>query len=823
MNPKNRNTQHLPTRRLRALRFRGLADRARGVALGATVASLCLGAAACDRNLLVDDPNENPGILGPRGIIRGTVTYLGAGPCLKNGQVEGVAVLLVFAFDNPPPPDGLASTALNFATVPGEKLFFNYPRPATGPGSADPKFKDQSLCPAPSSPLVSASAEFSIQQMGTALVAPNGDAYVVGGRYQVRGFYSRQNRFNALFNFANLALPGDVGGGAIADIRAASPKFAPIEVGVPYTGADIPGIVKKGDLLIAGPGLPDTGFVRESVPVTLGVTLPSNRPFFHIDYAKSKSFEYRDPAKDFVADYAAGAGTFATPKPATDTGGTIVFRQDHAITSQSDLLCFGTKDPACDAFRFSQASFPQIRFNYGFPGNLAENKLSDAWLAKNAKPAAPITEGKTTRPYYGIDPGEFGADFPASTKFMLTRQFNAAGKPDILRDNDTLEFVAMFASLFPSVVLSKMFEDENGEIALPPRSQTDPAVVIQTITLRDQPGTKVGSMKATSESSAVGGGLTDADGKAPDPNHPLAKSTGFELQEGFTALVRPSTVCIHTKKDLRGTLVTPVRYDPNPANDFPIVIKEKVLANNPNRVKDVQFGCLPPGHYAVNVVYPTGQAWSFPNLMGFCSHTARFQPNEDCLGDVVNGKQMHPFVRPDAAAPIPFSLRPLLASQSHWAVDPGTGLFKTFEDPPAGPMSRGRKALRLPQTVVIMPTARCGSFKKEDTACTTDDACTLFGKKGVKGSCAVYAGADATKAGRSFCDLNGDGRVSPNVPVWVSNDVNEDTSVPDTDKTYSTGVFSDAKDLNKNGVLDLATPAVCSLSSDNYDNWLAKK
>ena len=93
----------------------------------------------------------------------------------------------------------------------------------------------------------------------------------------------------------------------------------------------------------------------------------------------------------------------------------------------------------------------------------------------------------------------------------------------------------------------------------------------------------------------------------------------------------------------------------------------------------------------------------------------------------------------------------------------------------------------------------------------------------MKGSCGVYAGADAGKVGKSFCDLNGDGRVSPNVPVWVSNDVNEDTSVADTDKTYSTGIFSDAKDLNKNGKLDLATPAVCSLNADLYDAWAGKK
>lgn len=793
--------------------------------LGA-ITALSSGGLGCDKNLLVDDPTQNPGILGPRGVIRGTATYLGPGPCLKNGQVEGFAIVLLFAYNNPPPPDGLASTALNFATIPGEKLFYNYPRPATGPGSADPKFKDQSLCPAPDSPVVTASAPFSIEQIGNAVTLPDGSSVVQGGSFQVRGFYSRQGRFNALFGFANLPLAGDVGGGAIADIRAASPKYAQIDVGVPYNGADVPGVVKKGDLVI-----PASGFVRDSVAVTYGLTLMSNRPFFHIDYAASKSYTYADPTIDFQKDYPCDADVtgpcrYGTPKAATDTEGRIVLRQDHAITSQTKSLCFATKGPGCDAFEYAQASFTQIRFKFGFPGNPADPKQTDAWLAKNAKPNAPVSADKAVRPYYNVDPTEFGAAIPTSTKFMLTRQFTAAGKPEILRDNDTLESVAQIAQIYPTVVLSKLVEDENGEIAMPPRSQTDPAVVIQTITLRDWPGSSNGSMKATSESGPIYGDLSD--GTGADPTQPLAKPNGFELQDGFTALVRPSTLCIHTKKDLRGTLVTPVRLDPNPRNGYtPIVIKSKLLANNPNRVKDVAFGCLPPGHYSVNVVEATGQAWSFPNLMGYCSHTARFQPNEECMGWVQDGKQMTAFPKPDQAPPGGgFSLRPLLASQSHWQVDPATGNFKLFDD------VNGRKA-KLPQTIVVTPSARCGSYKKEEQVCTSDNACKLFGKLGVKGSCVAYTGPVGAFQGKSYCDLNGDGRVNPAISTWVSNDVNEDTLVQEFIKdkdgkdvanpAYSNGTFTAEKDADKNGKLDLATPAVCALGSDAYDSWLSLK
>ena len=70
----------------------------------------CVVAPGCKAELPVDDPNENPAVLGPRGIVRGTVTYVGPGPCIKNGQVEGAMVFLAFDASNPPPPDADAGS-----------------------------------------------------------------------------------------------------------------------------------------------------------------------------------------------------------------------------------------------------------------------------------------------------------------------------------------------------------------------------------------------------------------------------------------------------------------------------------------------------------------------------------------------------------------------------------------------------------------------------------------------------------------------------------------------------------------------------------------
>lgn len=774
-----------------------------GTALGSlTLATLAPSFMGCELDIKVDDPKENPGILAPTGIIRGTLSYLGPPPCFKGGQVEGAAVILLFAYDNPPPPEGLASSALNFATVPGEKLFANVPRPTSGPGSANSK---ESYCPSVSTPFINASTEWSMQQ-------------IPGGRYQVRSFYSRQNRFNPLFNFANLPLAGDVPGGALENPLATVVKFASVDVGVPD---------KTGALVI-----PEQGFVRDGVPINLGTTLKSNRPFFHVDYEKSVSFSAPDPitpggpkigvdfCNDGKCENPASTGWSDQRKklPAAEAkaSGMITFPQDHLSTSQAKAACFGNKDPLCDGFEFSQGSFPQIRFKYGFPGKTdGVTEGADSWVMKNAKPKDPFNADKV-RPYYGIDPREFEKDIPSSGGFMLTRTFNAAGEPDIIRDNQSLEEIAQLADIFPSVVLSKMVEDGEGNVALPPRSQTDPVVVIQTIPLKDiegMPGT--GSMKATSQSVTAGGGLTTADGSKVDTTHPLYKRDGFVLQDGMTALIRPSVVCIYPQADLRGTLVTPVMLDPNPANvGVKLVEPAKVLKYKSNRVKDIQFGCMPPGTYSVNVVYPTGQAWSFPNLTGHCSYSARFEPNEECMtpNKDLTGGFLSTFVPADPLKALSginkdqgFPFRPLVRSQMLFQVD-DSGKPLTAVDPSTG------RTFYVPQTVVIKPSPRCGSYHAEtEFACNVDADCKDAPFSGV---CLAGPG------GKKFCDYNADKKIST-VKVWINNPENEDTALDDPktramNAASANGLLDTGEDKNGNKMLDLKVPYVCSLPLENY-------
>src|SRR5581483_11275143 len=72
--------------------------------------------------------DQGQGLFPAAGIIRGSVVYNGPRPCSSNGHIVGNGVVLVFDRRNPPPPNGLASTALNFVAVQGDVLFADEPR-----------------------------------------------------------------------------------------------------------------------------------------------------------------------------------------------------------------------------------------------------------------------------------------------------------------------------------------------------------------------------------------------------------------------------------------------------------------------------------------------------------------------------------------------------------------------------------------------------------------------------------------------------------------------------------------------------------------------
>ena len=70
------------------------------------------GAVACG-DVPVDDERNDQRLFPARGVIRGTVTYVGPRPCSRDGHIVGNANVLVFDRRNPPPPVGIATAAHN--------------------------------------------------------------------------------------------------------------------------------------------------------------------------------------------------------------------------------------------------------------------------------------------------------------------------------------------------------------------------------------------------------------------------------------------------------------------------------------------------------------------------------------------------------------------------------------------------------------------------------------------------------------------------------------------------------------------------------------
>jgi hypothetical protein len=274
----------------------------------------------------VDDERRDARLFPPRGVIRGTVTYIGPRPCSRDGHIVGNAVVLVFDRRNPPPPVGIATAAENFVSVPGDVLFANEPR-------SNGKLL---YCP-PSSPSITASATFAI-------------APLEGGSYQISSFYDRRGRFRPTFKFRNLPEAGDIGGGYVdlEDARKNAsdpnyrPVYLPVDVGTPKPGA-------------AANEIPDftierSGFVADNIPVTIGSVIPFTRPYFHPEGADSAQKAETSPANP-------KGDPLAVP---------IV-----AMTQDAKILA-PPKTPTAPTLAAYQASFRSVKLVWGVTANEVE-------------------------------------------------------------------------------------------------------------------------------------------------------------------------------------------------------------------------------------------------------------------------------------------------------------------------------------------------------------------------------------------------------------------------------------------------------------------
>ena len=214
------------------------------------------------------DPNvdtfESQGGAGPDplGLISGSVVYSGPPPaCDQDGHVVGNVVLLLFDYDNPSPPDGLATSARNAHSIPGDVLF----------GSARASLcacRETDTCPA----VATVSAPFDWPGIAQ------------GREYQVRAFFDTDGDFSPFFGVRNLPTRGDVAGGAVEDARAIAPRFVRVAVGTRETpdGRDNDGdgmVDEEGEVHVNRFGAHVSGLT-----VTLGLQQPYERPYYTIGY-----------------------------------------------------------------------------------------------------------------------------------------------------------------------------------------------------------------------------------------------------------------------------------------------------------------------------------------------------------------------------------------------------------------------------------------------------------------------------------------------------------------------------------------------------------
>jgi hypothetical protein len=182
----------------------------------------------------------------PTGVISGSVLYVGPSPSCEydgNGRarrVVGRILLTLFAYDNPPPPEGRATTALNLYVIPGEDLF----------STAD--CRPQNAAVDPSEQLTR-----SIPFYWSQIMLNEGSKEAV---YQIRGFYDTDEDMLPFFSVRNLPTAGDIIGAALTDPQNPS----------------------EGLLRIRLPGAESApnGFIREGVIVALGNFVWTERPAF---------------------------------------------------------------------------------------------------------------------------------------------------------------------------------------------------------------------------------------------------------------------------------------------------------------------------------------------------------------------------------------------------------------------------------------------------------------------------------------------------------------------------------------------------------------
>lgn len=486
------------------------------------------------------DVPDDTDIWEPKGVMSGTVNYIGPLPCSENGHIRGNAVLTLFNVNALPPPAGLGLSAHRIAVVPGDVLF-------AGVAHKIPSNPDGSLrCPEVASTVeVSAAWE----------VGP-----VDPGLYQVRGWFDYDGDWHAAFKFANMVSKGDIGGGAISNIPealAGGPvKYTEIEVGI-----------KQDDGKTYR--IPESGWVTSNVSPVLAAPIPTNRPYFHI------------------SEMRVGGDANGVPEP-------IPNPSDAQITMPADYRLFNS-----DTFSVHDSLY-WLRFQAGLPGGEVGDAMAPPFFFRLEDP-----------------PAIFAQRYDANKDGVINALDHITGT--------TLPVVA----LGPIISLTKLDVAKDTK-KLWRLTQDKPRVLTSLVVTTPSMASLVSLLGATCTDAAFS---TCVAGKCCDDDKGTNCKETSECYDvpvpvaSLKAYIRPSGVCVQDATDpsSKTVIVTPHIKDLQDPPHAVIGDEEATRKDIAEQLSrdisgvDLAYGCLPPGKFALNVIYPsTGQAWTLPNESGIC-------------------------------------------------------------------------------------------------------------------------------------------------------------------------------------------------------------
>jgi len=392
------------------------------------------------------------------------------------------------------------------------------------------------------------------------------------GVYQVRAFFDYDGDFSPAFKMRNMVTRGDVGGGAIANIT----QVLQGKESVRYQEIPI-GVLRDGVWTI-----PDEGFVASNVGVTISgaAVIPTQRPYFHVS---AMQYPKTSPEDTLPAP-------IANPLVPEDP-------------SQPDPILIPADYHIADA---NKATIHEYLFKMsvqgGMPGIENDAAVKEPFLFHTATP------GELFLSSYDADHNGVinGNDHITGSTVRSIGPIVSFTKLDRARDPDNLWRISQATPR----VLSSGITVESGDTLL----------VALGKSFCETPDPNEKNKTCTSNADCT---LATCD---PQTHLCSGCKPKDKLVDAFDVYIRPSAVCLADASNPSSAtvIVTPFLKDMTSAqkdiidqeatiNDIAVQLRRDAAQTT------IAEHCLPPGYYAINVIYPsTGQAWTLPNESGVC-------------------------------------------------------------------------------------------------------------------------------------------------------------------------------------------------------------